>query len=84
MRRTPVSYITATWRCTLPIDIDGNQGVGFDLEDGRVIRLYLDRKSVESLCMTLKENYFSTTSQSEALDGNPIVEVSSIPETEKV
>ena len=44
-RRTPESYITATWRCTLPADADGSRAVAFNMADGTVLRLYLDAQS---------------------------------------
>lgn len=84
MRRTPKSYVKATWRCTLPVDEGGNQGIGFDLDDGTVVRIYLDRQSLLSLCETLRGDYFSTVSQSDASEGRPKLDVSSTPGTENV
>lgn len=84
MRRTPQSFKTATWQCTLPIDENGHQGVGFNTEDGGVIRLYLDEKSVVALRETLQSDYFVKVNQALKSSGNPIDDVSSTPEMEKV
>jgi hypothetical protein len=56
-RRTPPAYVPATWRCTLPAEADGAQALGFDLADGRVIRVLLDAKSVVDVRETLAPDY---------------------------
>lgn len=55
--RTPVSYLPATWRCTLPVDADGSRGLAFDLTDNTVVRIKLDQRGLESLRAEIAPGY---------------------------
>lgn len=46
---TPASYINAAVRAVLPQEVNGHQGLSFDLENGLTVRLYLDPRSVKFL-----------------------------------
>jgi hypothetical protein len=50
----PHAFIPATWRGTLPPDPrTGEQGISFNLADGRVLRLWLPPQAVASVKETL-------------------------------
>ena len=53
MSRTPESYVPASWRALLPVDVDGSQGIAFNLADGSVVRLRIDAESALALVQCL-------------------------------
>ena len=50
----PPSYVSASWHCVLPVDADGRQGIGFNLEDGRVVRLAIDAETALALVTEIR------------------------------
>lgn len=78
--RTPQSFVSASWRGTLPVDRDGSQGISFNTDAG-VVRLRLDAASVVHVRETLAADNFvkamrdyemsSAGSQSDASEGSP-------------
>lgn len=54
--RLPASYRSAAWRNTTPVDAEtGLIGVGFELPDGRVLRLALSIEGARQLAETLAD-----------------------------
>ena len=52
----PISYISVTWRNTTPVEKSSESiGIGFDANDGHVLRLKLDIMSAEHLSQTISE-----------------------------
>lgn len=50
----PPSYSPVAVRCVLPPDPQGRRALAFDLEDGEVLRVVLDRKNTERLLAWLR------------------------------
>lgn len=77
--KLPVSYTKASWRCTIPYHEETDQmGIGFDLEDGAVLRLAIDRASAVDLAETIMGYLAASDSQSPMSLDIPSVE-GSIP-----
>jgi hypothetical protein len=69
MGKIPESYQSAKWRNTLPVDVEGKVGVGFDLGDGDIIRVRLSIACARHLAASL-EGYLAQ-SQSATDGGMP-------------
>jgi hypothetical protein len=83
MGKLPNSFVQADWRNTTPIDSEtGRAGVGFNLENGEVLRLSLCPQSVRNLVETLLP-YVDRT-QSVTSSGIPSIDVSTPLDGEKV
>ena len=76
-RLVPGSFTRSKWRGTTACDDSGSIGISFDLPDGSIVRLALDRKSAINLAGTVKEYidaYKSERSHSFNSSGMPSVE----------
>ena len=75
MGSLPSSYIQVVWRNTTPVDAKTDHvGLGFDLDDGSVLRLSLSPETVRHLMETLQPYVHRT--QSETSSGIPSLDVS--------
>lgn len=83
--RTPPSYLPASWRTVLPVDIDGTQGIAFDLADGSVVRLRIDAESAFVLFDNLRRYRSGDPRfQSPTSLGSPSAELSTPPRSDHV
>ena len=83
MSGLPESYKIAGWRNTTPLDLYSSRiGVGFNFEDGEVVRIALDRASAVHLFETLGD--YLNLSHSPKSSGMSSLAVSYPPVTEKV
>lgn len=62
----PNAYQKAVWQGTTSITSDGRIGIRFELENGVIIRLEIDKKSANQLQGSINDNfYWKSLSQSE-------------------
>ena len=78
-RPLPPSFAVSAWRGTTACDTFGGLGVSFDLPDGSIVRLALDRQSAQQLSQSVRQyldGYNSVRPHSDNSSGRPSVEVS--------
>lgn len=50
----PMSYVNASWRCTLPVDAErGRLGLALNLADAPLVRVALDLQSARHVAETI-------------------------------
>lgn len=75
----PMSYVNASWRCTLPVDAERDRlGLALNLADASIVRVALDVKSARHVAETIlayldRDSGFQSpkSAGSSSCDGSP-------------